>query len=443
MRRLTIAPLIAVLAFLWVPAANADSLVFRDKDSDVAVARPDGSLVKKVTHASNPDNGYKAVSVADDGGITAFLNQRDDSGNSTFVVLNQDGVVLHGPYLFERYGICGGLSPFRTATSPDGTFVAVVYMKGSNNCLGGTSVLSTRIINRNAPTIGTSTYPSYDYLTEPHWTRHPDVRLAGINGGTVSVWQNDATKMDSWLALPVGSPYQFGGFDFHPTETKVLIDFGPANGIGVQPHRLELYTYTQFSTGANPPTSPEPQLVCALDAYVSNEGGGGRPFWSPDGSQIAWTGPEGIYVSPAPVANGDTCVLQPRLVVPGGSDVHWAKFAVTTPAGSGATGSGSGATTPTTPAKPKTPPALALAKALPAKKAFVLSLTFRRPALVSVTVTRKGAKKPLGTVSYIVKKKGIDNRRITKVRGKALKRGVYRVVVKVGAAKKALMVSVR
>ena len=437
MRRLIIAPLIAALALLGAPAANAASLVFKDKDSDVAVARPDGSLVKKVTHASSPENGYKAISVADDGGITAFLNQRDASGNSIFVVLNQDGAVIRGPYLFERYGICGGLSPYRTATSPDGTFVAVEYWKGSSNCLGGTPTLSTRIINRNAPTIGTSTYPSYDYLREPHWTRHPDARLAGVNGGTVSVWQNDATSMNAWLALPVGSPYEFGGFDFHPTETKLLIDYGPANATGVQPHGLELYTYTQFSTGATPPTSPQPQLVCELDAYVSNDSGGGRPFWSPDGSQIAWNGPEGIYVSPAPVASGGICVLQPRLVVPGGSDVHWAGFDVTTQSGP------TGPATPTPGAKPKPAPALALAKALPAAKAFVLRLTFRRPALVSVTVTRRGAKKPLGTFTYIVKKKGMNNRRITKVRGKALKRGVYRVVVKVGAAKKVLTVSVR
>lgn len=443
MHRLITVPFIALVALLGASTANAASLVFKDKDSDVAVARPDGSLVKKVTHASSPENGFKAISVADDGGITAFLNQRDSNGNSILVVLNQDGAVLHGPYLFEKYGICGGLSPYRSATSPDGTFVAVEYWKGSSNCLGGTPTLSTRIINRNSPTIGTSTYPSYDYQGEPRWTRHPDERLAGINGGTVSVWQNDATKMDSWLALPVGSPYELSSFDFHPSETRFLLEYGPANATGVQPHGLELYSYTQFSTGSAPPTSAQPQLLCELPGYTSNETGGGRPVWSPDGTQIAWNAPDGIYVSPAPVVNGGTCVLQPRLVVPGGSDVHWAAFDVTTPVGPAGPTGPSASTPPALAPKPKTPPALTLAKALPAKKAFVLRLTFRRPAIVKVTVTRKGAKKPLGTVTYTVKKKGVNNRRVTKIRGKALKPGVYRVVVKVGASTKTLTVRVK
>lgn len=451
MRRLAAVLLVASCPLLGAPAAPAASLVFMDKDNDVAVARPDGSLVKKVTHASDAAHGYKAVSVADDGGITAFLRQNDDNGNASLVVLGQDGAVREGPFLFEKYGLCGGLSPFRTSTSPDGTFVAAQYWKGSNNCIGGSYTPSVRLVNRNSPTIGTSTYPSYDYLTEPHWLRHPDARLAGINGGTLSVWQNDAAHMDAWIALPVDSPYELDGFDFHPTQTKLLLDLGPAHATGVQPHRLELYTYTELSTGAAPPTDPAPQLVCGIDAYVSNDTGGGRPFWSPDGTQIAWNAPDGIRVSPAPVANGETCVLQPALVVPGGSDVHWASFDVTPPSGGGGTTTttpapGGGTTAPPpgggTTTKPKPTPAFSAAKAIAAQRAFTLRLTLAKAATVRVTVTRRGAKKALGTVTYKAKK-GAFARKIAKVRGTRLKRGTYTVVVAVGATKKTLTVRVR
>jgi hypothetical protein len=236
-RRLLLVLLAAVCPLVAVHPANAASLVYKDQDNDIAVARPDGSLARKVTHATDAANGFKAPSVADDGGITAFLNKNDDNGNGSLVVLGQDGAVLKGPFLFEKYGLCGGLSPFRTSTSPDGVFVAVQYWKGSNNCNGGSYTPSVRLVNRNSPTIGTSTYPSFDYLTEPHWLRHPDMRLAGINGGTLSVWQNDAAHMDPWIALPVGSPYEMSGFDFHPTQTKLLMDYGPAGSTGVQPHR--------------------------------------------------------------------------------------------------------------------------------------------------------------------------------------------------------------
>jgi hypothetical protein len=431
-RHLVVAAVAASCTLAGASAAHGASLVFLDKDSDVAVARPDGSLVKKVTHATDAAHGFKAVSVAADGGITAFLRQNDDHGNASLVVLGQDGKVRKGPFLFEKYGLCGGLSPFRTSTSPDGTFVAVQYWKGSDNCIGGSYTPSVRLVNRNSATIGTSTYPSYDYLTEPHWLRHPDARLAGIDGGTLSVWQNDAAHMDPWIALPVGSPYKLSGFDFHPALPKLLLDLEPASGTGALPHRLELYTYTELSTGGAAPTDPAPQFVCGTDAYVTNDTSG-RPFWSPDGTQIAWMGPSGIYVSPAPVASGQTCVLRPKLVVPGGSDVHWASFDVAQPSGGGPSGGGP---------SPTAKPAFTAAKVVGGKRALTVRLTLRKAATVTITVTRRGARKALGSLRYKAKK-GTFRHTVTKVRGKRLKRGTYKVAIKAGATAKTLTARVR
>lgn len=331
MRLLTALLLVALCSLAAIPAAaGAAALVYLDQGNDVAVARPDGTLAHKVTHATDSAHGYKAISVADDGGITAYLIGGDGSGNSSFVVLGQDGSVRSGPFLFERSGICGGLSPFWTATSPDGTFVAVSYMKGSNNCLGGSSTFSVRITNRTSPTFGTSTYPSYDYLVKPQWVRHPDQRLAGIEGNTLRVWQNDAAHMQDWITVSGG--LELEGFDFHPTQTKLLLDLAEEGGTAAKPHSLALLTYTEMATGAAPPTDPAPQFVCAADAYLTSEGGG-RPVWSPDGSQVAWNAPAGVYVSPAPVPMGETCLLSPQLVVPGGREVHWATFDVSPPSG--------------------------------------------------------------------------------------------------------------
>ncbi|MDX8151254.1 hypothetical protein SK069_06610 [Patulibacter brassicae] len=427
--------------------ARADSLVFIDQGGDVAIARPDGGAVRKVTHASSPDSGYRAPSVADDGLITAFLRQRDDGGNSTLVALGTDGTVRQGPFLFPRSGICGGLSPFRTATSPDGAFVAAQYWKGSNTCLGSSPTPSVRLVTRNAATPSPDTYPSYDYLTEPRWVRHPDVRLAGINGGTLSVWQNDATKMEPWLALPVDSPYRLAGFDIHPTQTRLLLDLGPASGTGVQPHRLELYSYTEMSTGDAPPTDPNPQLLCATDGYVSNDTGGGRPIWSRDGTQIAWTGPEGIFVSPAPVPDGGTCRLQPRLVVPGaGPDVAWAPFDVSDPAAPGGSPSGGGTAGPGAPSgtggSASSGPAFKGATVTAARRGFALRLTVTRATTVTVTITRRGARKALGVLRYRARK-GTFRRTITRVRGKRLTRGRYRIVVRAGTTSRTLQVRVR
>jgi hypothetical protein len=444
-RLLTAFLLVALCSLAAAPAAvEAAALVYLDQGNDVAVARPDGTLAHKVTHATDAAHGYKAISVADDGGITAYLSQGDGTGNSSFVVLGQDGSVRSGPFLFERSGICGGLSPFLTATSPDGTFVAVAYQKGSNDCLGGSSTFSVRLTNRNSPTFGTSTYPSYDYLLKPQWVRHPDQRLAGISGNTLRVWQNDAAHMEDWITVSGG--LELDGFDFHPTQTKLLLDLAEEGGPATQPHSLALLTYTELATGAAPPTDPAPQFVCSADGYVTNDTGGGQPVWSPDGSQIAWNSPQGIYVSPAPVAAGETCLLSPTLAVPGGRQVHWASFDVAAPAGGEPAAPPATSAPITKPPAGRTPssptaPAFSAAKASAAKGAFTVRMTLSQAATVRITVTRKGAKKALGTLTYKAKK-GNFQRTITKVGGKRLRPGTYNVVIKIGATTKALVVRV-
>lgn len=436
-------------------AAPAASLVYIDQGGDVAVARPDGSLARKVTHASDSAHGYKAPSVADDGGITAYLRQGDDRGNSSFVVLGQDGTVRSGPFLFEKEGICGGLAPFWTATSPDGAFVAVQYWKGSSNCLGGSYTPSTRLTNRTSPTIGTSTYPSYDYLTQPRWIRHPDQRLAGIVGDTLRVWQNDAAHMQDWITVSGG--LELDGFDVHPTATKLLLDVAEAGVSGVKPHSLALLTYTELSTGAAAPTDPAPTLVCSAEAYVTNDLGGGHPVWSPDGSQIAWTGPAGIYVSPAPVpASGGSCALSPVLAVPGGREVRWAPFDVTAPPPPGGPGTtpppggsktippagGTTAPRPAAGAPAKPAAAFTAAKAVAARRAFTLRLTLRQAATVRVAIARKGSRKVLGRLTFKVGRKGAFARRIAVVGGRRLRPGAYTVAITVGATRKTVGVRV-
>jgi hypothetical protein len=82
------------------------------------------------------------------------------------------------------------------------------------------------------------------------------------------------------------------------------------------------------------------------------------------------------------------------------------------------------------------------AKATAGKRRFTLRMTLRKAATVSVKVTRRGAKKALGTVRYKAKA-GRFTRTITKVRGKRLRRGTYKLVVTVAGTSKALTVKVR
>jgi hypothetical protein len=60
---------------------------------------------------------------------------------------------------------------------------------------------------------------------------------------------------------------------------------------------------------------------------------------------------------------------------------------------------------------------------------------------VQITVTRKGAKKPLGTVTFKAKK-GNFSRTVATVGWQRLRPGRYVVAIKVGATKKTLTVRV-
>jgi len=100
-----------------------------------------------------------------------------------------------------------------------------------------------------------------------------------------------------------------------------------------------------------------------------------------------------------------------------------------------------GGNPPSSPAV-KAPAAFTKARATAGRRRFTLSLTLRKAGKVTVTVTRKGARKALGKVTFKAKK-GKVRRTIRKVGRRRLSRGTYRLVVKVGATSKKLTVKVK
>jgi hypothetical protein len=61
---------------------------------------------------------------------------------------------------------------------------------------------------------------------------------------------------------------------------------------------------------------PEPTPLCR----TGEQAGFDQPNWSPDGNQVAWTEPDGIWIHRD--AAGCTS-QQPTLVLPGGSESDW------------------------------------------------------------------------------------------------------------------------
>ena len=135
-----------------------------------------------------------------------------------------------------------------------------------------------------------------------------DQRLAGIEGNTLRVWQNDAAHMQDWITVSGG--LELADFDFHPTQTKLLLDLAEEGGTGAKPHSLALLTYTEMSTGGAAPTDPAPHFVCSADAYVTNDLGGGS--LTSNGAQCASRPPgttnvgDSRQVSPTATGAGET-----------------------------------------------------------------------------------------------------------------------------------------
>ena len=87
-------------------------------------------------------------------------------------------------------------------------------------------------------------------------------------------------------------------------------------------------------------------------------------------------------------------------------------------------------------------PAFTGARARSGRRRFTLVLTLAKPARVVATVSRKGARKPLGRVRFKART-GRVSKTIRKVAGKRLRKGTYKVVVTVGATSRTLTVKVR
>jgi Ca2+-binding RTX toxin-like protein len=85
---------------------------------------------------------------------------------------------------------------------------------------------------------------------------------------------------------------------------------------------------------------------------------------------------------------------------------------------------------------------LSLAKVTAGKRRFTVAFTLNRAATVTVTVTRKGARRALGSVSFRGRA-GRNTRIVKKVRGRALARGTYKLSLKVGRTARTLTVRVR
>jgi hypothetical protein len=306
MRTPTLAALATACA-VAVSAAPADaSSIVYTKSDNVWITTPDGSYQKAVTTDGTAANRYQAPGQLDDGTIVAAR-----PSPRAFYALRQDGSLRNAPLLAP--GNSCGTGPLDLDVTPDSGLIVFQYVH-SDYCFNPTPGNGPRsrvtFAFSDVPT-GPSTFIKHDNWTAPRWTPGTDyASMVAIGGGSIGL-QGGGT-VSPWLSSNP-SVELIKSFDITRTGNRVLVETTPPAG---SPSRLVLWQNngvpkTQNNTGT---------ALCTAESFAA---GDADPRWSPDGTQIAWEGPAGVYVSPAPVVQGTTCVLQPRLVAAGGHDPAW------------------------------------------------------------------------------------------------------------------------
>src|SRR4051794_30876031 len=295
--------LIAAAALLATAAPASASSIAYTKDNNVWLTTPDGSFKKPVTTDGTTDNRYQSPDQLDDGTIVAAR-----PSVRFFYALHPDGTLRNAPLLAP--GNSCGTGPLDLDVTPDTGLIVFQYVH-SDFCTNPTPGNGPRsrvtFAFSDVPT-GASTFIKHDNWTAPRWTPGTNfASMVAIGGGSIGI-QGGGT-VSPWLASNPAVEL-IKSFDISRSGNRVLVETTPPSG---SPSRLVLWQ------NDGPPKSlgTTGTALCTAENFAT---GDADPRWSPDGTQITWEGPDGVYVSPAPIASNGNCLLSPRLVAAGGHD---------------------------------------------------------------------------------------------------------------------------
>jgi hypothetical protein len=305
---ITLAMAVAVLGGA-VPAA-ASTIAYIGSDGNVWVTTPDGGDQRRVTTDGGPavEDRYGDVSVADDGTIAT-------SRGYVFFFLRPDGSTKTGPSLASNGGSSLSSTPLSADLSPDGGSLLYWYVYIP---LTGRSHAQVAGLFPGLPGAACGNpFACHDDYRTPQW----------IPGTTSYAMISTLDPRAIYVASPQGAEFWLGhperfleGYDVSRSGYRVLFETVPPPATP-EPPEPPASQLVYFENEVQPPASPDAPAQCVLEGFAE---GTADPRWSPDGTQFAWAGAAGIYVSPAPVIQEDgTCAISPRLIAAGGREPDW------------------------------------------------------------------------------------------------------------------------
>jgi hypothetical protein len=316
--QLVIALAIAIataVAMIAAAEASAASITYVGSDGNVHLVSPDGSKKHQVTTDGSSSRPYESPTQTDDGTVVAIgfggeytkFAQFFDPATGTL----KDACLLpDGNGIGAFAGLTGG------HVSSDGAFYLFDLGDTRNGVRYATSLIGDTEVQDPC-----AIRCKYSWVS-PRWAAGGTSLVIDPYFGEKGVGVQPAGDGDPtpWFNL-TGDGSGDGVSSVDESAGKLALEYitaGSADSI----LDLELEKPTTglvIATYSGAPGSSLPTGTCSLPGFSADPA---YPRLSPDGSMLAWGGPEGIYVSPTPTS-GDTCVLQPKLIAPGGERPDW------------------------------------------------------------------------------------------------------------------------
>ena len=301
-----VALIFALLALFGVQAAGAQaaSIAYIGSEGDVWLASPDGEIRHRLTSNATAESRYRSPSQTNDGRVVAL--RRGGSTTFAYFLRRTDGGVLT-TWLMPSSGTGLDFAPYTGGQiAPEGGLIAYDFFHAE----GPPSYYSqVRVGFLSGPGQTDPCLLNCEYgYARPRWL--PGLNVAGMIDvpDFSTVWIQDGASPRPWFAFTGGST-KILSFDTRAGKTVAVADTGSGS----------FFVMMRNDGGYNSP----PTVLCSVGLHSQ-----AVPRLSPDGTMVAWEGPDpqgGVYVSPAPGGTGpsDVCAMQPRLVAPGGHQPDW------------------------------------------------------------------------------------------------------------------------
>jgi hypothetical protein len=343
-----VASLLAALLIGLASAAVADAatISYIGSDGNVHLVSPDGARAKQLTTDATADNKYRSPTQTDSGRTVAI---RRTSGNGMAIFLDRDGNQVDA-WNLPASGLGLKFAPFSGGQiAPEGNGGTMVYdyfhADGPPNYysqvrvgfVAGGGLTNPCTINCHGGYLRPRWIPSSPYAA---FLDSGFGRISVQRPGGVQTWIQVNTQPQRTVDIE--------SFDLARPGGRVVLEMTP-NGSPPEGQR-ELSDFEFYGFTGSPTELPQVGFVCVAQDVAPAVS---TPRYSPDGSMIAWTGRDGVYVAHAPVHGpGGICNLDAKLVAPGGSQPDWGTVDLPAPPDGGGGGDGGGGIDPVDPTDP-------------------------------------------------------------------------------------------